>query len=358
MVKISVIIPVYNAGNYLRECLDSVLGQTLQEIEIICVDDGSQDDSMGILEEYQKRDSRISILKQEHKGGGAARNLGLKRATGEYLSFLDADDFFESDMLETAYLRAVETWADIVVYGVKGYHQATGAITDEHSGLRIEYVPNQEIFNWKDMPKHVFNTFHNWPWNKMFLRTFVEQNSLLFQEINRTNDLLFVNKALILAERIAIIDRSLVFYRIQVSGNCQSSNDKYPLDFYKAFLELKKFLCERDIYCEVKQSYMNHAMDACVANLTSLEFGDAYKKLFYALKNEIIKALDINMEDIAQFYSFNYSAYLKIQRILECEYEQFLIERAKWYKKHFVEQLFEDYRKNERIKLLERSKCC
>ena len=92
-IKVSVIIPVYNTENYLRECLDSVLAQTLREIEVICVDDGSTDNSLNILKEYQNKDTRIVVLTQENRSAGAARNYGLSIAKGKYLSFLDSDDF-------------------------------------------------------------------------------------------------------------------------------------------------------------------------------------------------------------------------------------------------------------------------
>ena len=114
---ISVIVPVYNSSKYLKECLDSILNQTLTDIEVICVDDGSTDESPLILEEYASRDSRLQILKQENKGAGAARNLGMTIAKGKYLSFLDSDDFFSPDMLKHAYLNAEIYSSDITIFG-------------------------------------------------------------------------------------------------------------------------------------------------------------------------------------------------------------------------------------------------
>lgn len=92
-VKVSVILPVYNVSEYLRQCMDSIVGQTLKDIEIICVDDGSTDDSLEILKEYEAKDKRVKVIEQKNAGAGAARNNGLAIATGEYLSFLDSDDF-------------------------------------------------------------------------------------------------------------------------------------------------------------------------------------------------------------------------------------------------------------------------
>ncbi len=124
--RVSVIVPVYNAQSHLRQCLDSITGQTLREIEIFCVDDGSTDGSAQILEEYRGRDSRLHVIRQENAGAGAARNRGLAEASGEYLSFLDADDFFEPDMLESAYERAVSGNAQIVVFRSDQYHTEEG----------------------------------------------------------------------------------------------------------------------------------------------------------------------------------------------------------------------------------------
>ena len=113
--KVSVIIPVYNVEEYLRECLDSVVNQTLKEIEIICVDDGSTDSSLDILKEYAEKDNRITVMKQANLHAGVARNAGLSVAKGEYLSFLDSDDFFEKDMLEKMFLKVSSNLSDVIV---------------------------------------------------------------------------------------------------------------------------------------------------------------------------------------------------------------------------------------------------
>ncbi|MCL2684165.1 MAG: glycosyltransferase, partial [Synergistaceae bacterium] len=114
MPKISVIIPVYNVMQYLRECLDSVIAQTIKDIEIICVNDGSTDDSYVILQEYEAKDNRIRIFNQENKGAGPARNKAISNATGEYVAFMDPDDSYpDTDILETLYNKAVQNRADI-----------------------------------------------------------------------------------------------------------------------------------------------------------------------------------------------------------------------------------------------------
>ena len=114
-VKVSVIMPVYNACRYIRPAIDSILAQTLKEIELICIDDGSTDTSLDMIKIYQKGDSRIRILTETNAGPGLARNNGFKRARGEYVAFLDADDFYEPDMLESLYNAAVEKDLDIAI---------------------------------------------------------------------------------------------------------------------------------------------------------------------------------------------------------------------------------------------------
>ena len=117
MIDVSVIIPVYNTEKNIEQCVRSVMNQTLESIEIICVDDGSTDGSRAILERLAKEDARIAVIAQENAGAGAARNRGLQLARGRYLSFLDADDFFEPDMLEAALAAADSCGAEVAVFG-------------------------------------------------------------------------------------------------------------------------------------------------------------------------------------------------------------------------------------------------
>ena len=113
--NVSVIMPVYNSAKYLKECLDSVLGQTLKQVQIICVDDDSTDGSLDILNNYRRENKNILILHTEHKGASHARNIGLKYAKGTYVIFLDSDDLYDKSMLEEMYACAIEYDADVAV---------------------------------------------------------------------------------------------------------------------------------------------------------------------------------------------------------------------------------------------------
>lgn len=127
MVKVSVLVPVYNVEKYLRQCLDSIIGQTLSDIEIICVNDGSTDGSLEILREYEKRDGRIKIIDKPNGGLPSARNAGLDAASGEYVSFVDSDDYIQPNMLSALYANAGKTGAEIVICGANVFPETPRA---------------------------------------------------------------------------------------------------------------------------------------------------------------------------------------------------------------------------------------
>jgi len=311
--RVSVIIPVYNVENHLEDCLDSVVNQTLKEIEVICVNDGSTDGSLDILEKFAEKDQRITIMDQENRGAGAARNKGLEIARGEYLSFLDADDFFEPDMLEKAFNYSWKNSLDITVYRVKTFDNRTSKVRNINYDIRKKYLPKKDVFNYNDFPGYIFNTFKNWPWNKLFKRNFILKNNIQFQELFRTNDLLFTCKALIKADRISVLDIPLIYYRIDHDFHSQNTNHKHPFDFYHAMLALKSFLIDENIFTgQVEQSFVNFATSGCLYNLKSLNTRESYEKLYNFLYEEGLEQLSIKGRPGDYFYDGNL---LKIKEI-------------------------------------------
>lgn len=288
-IKVSVIIPVYNTEKYLRECLESVLNQTLREIEVICVDDGSTDNSLQILKEYQEKDKRIIVLTQENRSAGAARNYGLSIAKGKYLSFLDSDDFFDKELLRKAYKSAEKNNADIVVYKFKRFNEKIKEYTNCDWGFRKEYWPNKETVNYKDNPNNIFNSFHLAPWNKLYNKHFIEKNQILFQDNKRTNDLLFVCEAFAIADRIALLDEVLLTQRMG-GFSSQATNYVAPLDFYKALLALKNYLREKNLFEIQKESYKKLVVSTCNHNINK---NKGKEKIYELLLREGIKNLEV-----------------------------------------------------------------
>ena len=208
--KVSVIIPVYNVEQYLRQCLDSVINQTLAEIEIICVDDGSTDSSLDILKEYADKDKRITVLKQENLYAGVARNAGLYVAKGEYLSFLDSDDFFEPTMLEETYLSAKASDADIVVFNAQEYNSETGVYNSCKFPLSPSLFPDKEYASAEEFGEKLFQANSCLAWNKLLKASFVKNSGLRCGATKSCNDNVFIYGLLTLAQRIKLYNKVFV----------------------------------------------------------------------------------------------------------------------------------------------------
>ena len=286
-IKVSVIIPVYNVEKYLRQNLESVANQTLKDIEIICVDDGSTDSSFEIVKEFAEKDSRFIAVSQENGGAGAARNNGLRRAKGKYLSFLDSDDFFDEKMLEEAYNKAEATQADFVVFQSDQYYEETKEFKDVSWTLRYAEIPPYEPFGRRSMTDNVFKVFVGWAWDKLYNREFVLKNNLWFQEQRTSNDMLFVFSAVAIAKKIACVEKGkvLAHQRRNNKDSLSNTREKSWDCFYHALTALKQRLVDEGIYKELEKDYINYALHFSLWNLNTLA-EPTYSKLYDKLKNE------------------------------------------------------------------------
>lgn len=313
MPLVSVIIPVYNVEEYLRQCLDSVREQTLSDIEIICVNDSSTDGSLSILEEYEKKDPRIQVVTQPNGGAGAARNKGLSMASGKYLSFLDSDDFFEPDMLELAYKKAEEDKADFVVFNSDQYYTDRKRFVDVSWTLRIKELPPYTPFNHRQMTDNIFKVFVGWAWDKLYNREFVEKNHLLFQEQRTSNDMLFVFSAVAIAKRISIVNKILAHQRRDAKDSLSKTRENSWYCFYDALTALRDRLKEEEIYREIEKDYINYALHAVLWNINTLA-EPTRSKLIDKMKTEWLE--DLGIKDKPQNYFYNEKEYKQYKKIL------------------------------------------
>ena len=314
MVKVSVIIPVYNAEKYLKQCLNSICRQTLQDIEIICVDDGSTDNSLNILQEYANADTRIQVLTQKNQGAGAARNYGLRTARGLYLSFLDADDFFEPNMLEEA-INAIELYsADFIVFESDQFHMDTNSYVKPSWVVRHKDIPPYMPFSYLSLTDNVFKTFVGWAWDKLYRKSFIDRHNLWFQEQRTSNDLLFVFSALVLAKRIAVIDKILAHQRRGGKESLSVTREKSWHCFYDALIALRKRLKDENIYWKLEQDFINYALHFSLWNLRTL--AEPTKQLLKEqLCKEWFKELGIAGKEKSYFYNQSeYEEYLKVRQ--------------------------------------------
>ena len=251
MPKISVIIPVYNAARYLEECITSLLVQTLTSCEFIFVNDGSKDNSQTIIETYQKRDDRIILINQENQGVSEARNTGILRSTGTYLSFVDSDDYVKEDFLEQLYNAVIQNGAKIVISNFSTIKNGIPISIEppfETNTCYIEPAIKKQV-----VPFFIERDGMNNVWNKLYDSKFIKENNLFFPVgMTHGEDGLFNIQAFYKASKVFFLDYSGYFYR-EVVGSAtrnvgkhdylQMALQTFALDYSKYGITLQ----ERDI---------------------------------------------------------------------------------------------------------------
>lgn len=315
IIKVSVIVPVYNSEQYLEDCLISLLHQTLKEIEIICVDDGSTDRSRMILNHFSRRDKRLRVLYQKNQFAGMARNHGMLYARGKYVCFLDSDDFFDRTLLEKAYTKAESSMADIVLFGAQKYDTTTKIFEKNNLYFDRKFLPRKKIFSYKDVPDHIMMITTPAPWTKLYRRAFIMEEKLEFQPLQNSNDAYFVLLSLCLAERISYINEDLVFYRVGQKNNLQSKKNKYPLCFVEAYLALYKELKSRKLFDYVEKSYVNVVLSGCSYNLDTTFDPQARLKICRALSQPAF--LKTGILEHSKSYYLDMTQYYKVKMCQE-----------------------------------------
>lgn len=248
MPKVSVIIPVYNVEKYLRECLDSVVNQTLKDIEIICVNDGSTDGSLAILEEYARKDGRIRIINKSNSGYGASMNKGLQAASAEYIGIVESDDFVELNMFETLYETAKNNCLDLVRCRYFEYK----SIENSNTLIENAWVPKNEIY----CPLENQAPFWQAPaiWCNLFKKSMIENNDIQFLETPGASyqDTSFAFKLYASSKRFMMIEDALLHYRVD---NVNSSVNSTAKAFFvnKEYAEIVDFSFRQGFYPRVRK---------------------------------------------------------------------------------------------------------
>ncbi len=238
MIKVSVIVPVWNVEKYLPKCLNSLVNQTLEDIEIIVVNDGSPDNSLKIINRYKEEyPNKIVLINQKNGGQGSARNTGLKYAKGEYIAYVDSDDDTELNMFEIMYEKAKYEKADVLICENFNVNELT---------LKKYHVKNANYSNEEE--KAFLGKMA--VWNKIYKRELLIDNDLKFKERVWYEDLAFTLKALINAKKISFVNTPLYNYLIRSGSTMNNSNVKRNLEIFDAFDDITSYLKEHNIYEE------------------------------------------------------------------------------------------------------------
>ncbi|HBG49140.1 MAG TPA: hypothetical protein DDW90_06490 [Cyanobacteria bacterium UBA9971] len=251
--KVSVIIPIYNAENTLEKCLDSIINQTLSDIEIILVDDGSTDKSLEIIQKYEQQDSRIKLIHQKNNGASAARNAGLKIAEGEYISFVDSDDWIDKKMYEELIEQAN---AYNSPNAIRTHHYSvtkTGTFTTiAFSYLNKENKKAVLTDNLKEIMKTSFHSSCYGLWKKSLLDKY---NLFFAKDIHNGSDILFTWQALIYSKEILLVFKPYYYYNLATPFSLTRAINNKFLDLIKVFKCQKDFIIEQNIYKEFEHTY-------------------------------------------------------------------------------------------------------
>jgi len=233
MADISIIIPAYNAEKYIKKCLDSLINQTKEELEIIVINDGSTDDTENIVKSY--KDKRIKYYKNKNQGIGKTRNFGIEKATSKYIMFIDSDDYIEKDACEKMYNKAENDNLDIVICDFyKEY---------DNGNIEENHTPNFENSSLKENPDII--TEYLCPWAKIYNRKMIEKNNIKFVEKLKYEDAPFVIAALCCANKIGKVDECLNYYLIH--GNSETTvRDRRCFDILKIIDIIRKYTNDKE----------------------------------------------------------------------------------------------------------------
>lgn len=223
MPKISIVVPIYNVEEYLTKCIDSLINQTLYDIEIICINDGSTDNALQILEEYKKKDSRIIVINQENYGQSIARNRGIECAKGEYLGFVDPDDWVDLDYFEKLYNAATRTGSDIAVGGII---RVTGFKKKKFLKFENETITENTDLKFKlcDVPEK------SYVWNKIYKTEKLRNARLKFEEGRIFEDCIFTPQVLYFLGKMVTVPNTYYFYLRRGDSTVKQRSKKADAD--------------------------------------------------------------------------------------------------------------------------------
>ena len=303
MVEISVIIPAYNAADYLDEAISSIINQSFRDLEIICVDDGSTDNTLEILQSYASKDDRIHVFHQENQGADYATDNGISKSKGKYIYFMDADDILDLNALEELHNLIEEKDLDFVIFKSMGYLQDTGEYIEiNYSSMpKLHECVGDSVFYWKDIGDTIF-AISVTPWSKLYRRELIEKSRKEYHSTLIYHDNILFFKILFNSKRAFFYDKFLITHRIHSSSLVNSNNEK-SVDIIETYNLIIKTFMDYGHFEEYKEGLYNRKVNLCHYRYKLIR--DEFKEFFFVeMKKDFEKI--IGHERYDEFYSSLY----------------------------------------------------
>ena len=321
--EISIIIPVYNPGKFINKCLNSIIHQTFKNIEILCIDDGSTDNSLNILKEFQKNDKRIRIFSQENLGAAASRNLGIENSKGKYILFVDADDWIEEDMCEKLYNHAEYLGSDMVLFNSiehKPNNQFRERIYFDNNTFKEDYKEFTFDYNFK---KNLVMNSMLVVWSKFYSVNFLRKFDLKFSNHEIFNDVQFHIKSMLHAKKISYFPEILYHYIRLDHPFLQNTrgSTKVSLIIFDIFKEIKEYLLLNGFYNDFELEFLIFILNQSEVRLDIISID--YKEEFFDILKYFILSENFSIENLKKLSLKHFKFYVHV--INSKSYFEFLL---------------------------------
>ena len=292
MVKISILVPVYNAKDFLYDSIPSLLNQTFTDIELICVNDGSKDNSLEILNEFASKDSRVKVIDKENGGCGSARNRALDEASGEYIYFFDPDDMIEKNALELAYDSAVKNDSDVVIFKANIFDK--NGISNRETFFNYNRTIDKKDFgnlSFNHIKRYVLKGGYA-PWSKLYRKDLLDSyEDFKFNLGLAFDDVPFHVKTMLRANRISFINKFLYHYRVD-NVNSVNSTSSNGFDIFKIIDIVKDILIKEKCMDELKKEFtifQVHHMLLYIISTNSADYYETTRQRFKKIEGSYLK---------------------------------------------------------------------
>ena len=302
-IKVSVVVPAYNVEKYIKKSLDSILNQTLRELEIICVNDGSTDNTKKILEEYAEKDNRIKIINKENGGLSSARNVGMQVAIGEYLGFVDSDDWIEPQMYEKLYEKAKADNSEMVICSVYKYDDKAKQVVNDDKYYTLGYFPDEYFkspFNHNET-KDFLLQIPVMAWNKIYKRDFIEQKGAQFPEGFIFEDGPFFFLIYFDMKRVSLVREQLYYYRVNRPHSIIDKGGKNYVDIIHITELLYKEMVKLPYYEKIRNYFFKEKFNDALYRYRTMN--KKYKKHFYEKMKDFYS--NIELQNFEQDYPYS-----------------------------------------------------